>query len=83
MAAVPFDTLKLAQHLASGGVPPEQANATASALADAMSGAEMSTKADLAVLERDLKIWVGKMLAWHLTATATLIGAAVALIKLT
>ena len=55
MAAVPFDTLKLARRLESAGFPPKQAGDTAEALADAMSGAELATKADLAALRAELK----------------------------
>jgi hypothetical protein len=55
MAAVPFDTLKLARRLESAGFPPKQAGDTAEALADAMSGAELATKADLATVQAALK----------------------------
>ena len=54
MAAVPFDTLKLARRLESAGFPPKQAGDTAEALADAMSGAELATKADLGAVRADL-----------------------------
>jgi hypothetical protein len=47
MAAVPFDTLKLARRLESAGFPPKQAGDTAEALAEAMSGAALATTADL------------------------------------
>jgi len=55
MAAVPFDTLKLARRLESAGFPSKQAGDTAEALAEAMSGAELATKADLATLRAELK----------------------------
>jgi len=55
MAAVPFDTLKLARRLESAGFPPQQAGDTAEALAEAMSGAELATKADLAAVEASLR----------------------------
>ncbi len=55
MAAVPFDTSKLARRLESAGFPPKQAGDTAEALAEAMSGAELATKADLAALRAELK----------------------------
>jgi len=48
MAAVPFDTLKLARRLESAGFSPKQAGDTAEALAEAMSGSDLATKADLA-----------------------------------
>src|SRR5215472_13425225 len=51
MAAVPFDTLKLARRLESAGLSPQQAGDTA----EAMSGAELATKADLAAVETSLR----------------------------
>ncbi len=55
MAAVPFDTLKLARRLEAAGFAPQQAGDTAEALADAMSVAELATKADLAALRAELR----------------------------
>ena len=54
MAAVPFDTLKLARRLEAAGFPGKQAGDTAEALAEAMSGAELATKSDLALVRADL-----------------------------
>lgn len=54
MAAVPFDTLKLARRLEAAGFPGRQAGDTAEALADAMSGAELATKSDLALVRADV-----------------------------
>ena len=54
MAAVPFDTLKLARRLEAAGFPGKQAGDTAEALAEAMSGAELATKSDLAALKAEL-----------------------------
>jgi hypothetical protein len=54
MAAVPFDTLKLARRLESAGFPPKQAGDTAEALAEAMSGAELATSADIALVRNEL-----------------------------
>jgi hypothetical protein len=73
MAAVPFDTLKLARRLESAGFPPKQAGDTAEALAEAMSGAELATRSDLdrvrvelraeiEPLRRDLTIRLGGMI---------------------
>ena len=58
MTAVPFDTLKLADRLQSGGFSAEQSRAAAGALA----GAELATKADLRDLEQRLTIRLGGML---------------------
>jgi hypothetical protein len=68
-----FDTLKFATRLESAGFTSAQARATAEAFVEA-SGQELATKGDIAILrsemqlmERDLKIWFGKMLAWQLS----------------
>jgi hypothetical protein len=54
MGAVPFDTLKLARRLESAGFPPKQAGDTAEALAEAMSGAELATTADIGLVRNEL-----------------------------
>jgi hypothetical protein len=55
MAAVPFDTLKFARRLEAAGFPGKQAADTAEALAEAMAGAEIATKSDLAAHGAELK----------------------------
>jgi hypothetical protein len=62
MTAVPFDTLKLAGRLEDGGFTHEQAKTAASALAEAMAGAELATKNDIIQLEQRLTIRLGGML---------------------
>ena len=63
MTAVPFDTLKLARQLRDkAGFTPEHAEAAAEALAEAVGGAEIATKADLRDLEQRLTIKFGGML---------------------
>jgi hypothetical protein len=47
MAAVPFDTLKLARRLEGAGLSSQQAGGGAESLAEAMSGAELATGADI------------------------------------
>ncbi len=54
MGAVPFDTLKLARRLESAGFPPKQAGDTAEALADAMSGADLATAADIGAVRVEI-----------------------------
>lgn len=92
MSAVPFDALRFATKLQAGGFTVEQARAAAEAFAEATSQ-EIATKADIAalgsmvrgdvqIMERDLKIWFGKMMAWQLTAIAGLLGIATAVVKL-
>jgi len=54
MNAVPFDTLKLARDLEAAGLAAPVAAGTAAALADAMVGADLATKSDLASTESRL-----------------------------
>ncbi len=55
MTAVPFDTLKLADRLQSGGFTAEQARAAASALAEVGTTADLVTKEHLDSRLRDLE----------------------------
>lgn len=55
MNAVPFDTLKMARKLESAGFTGAQAAGAAEAMADAMSGAELATKADVQSARSDLQ----------------------------
>lgn len=55
MAVVAFDTLKLADRLEAGGFTAVQARTAAGAFADAMSGSDLATKADLAEAKAELK----------------------------
>jgi hypothetical protein len=54
MNAIPFDTLKMARKLEAAGFPGPQAAGAAEAMAEAMSGAELATKADLLAAKADL-----------------------------
>lgn len=54
MNAVPFDTLKMARGLEAAGFPREQAAGVASTLAEAMLGADVATKADIAATKADI-----------------------------
>jgi hypothetical protein len=73
MCAVPFDTLKMAQRLEMAGFSGQQAAGAAGALAEALVGAELATKGDLAgvgarlvaameLLRRDITIKFGSMM---------------------
>ena len=78
MTAVPVDTLKLARALRNDAhMPPDQAEGVANALADAMSGAELATKADLREMElrlkHDLTIRLGGMLAASIALVAAVV----------
>jgi len=53
MNAIPFDTLKMARKLEAAGFPGPQAAGAAEAMAEAMSGVEL-TKADLQAVKADL-----------------------------
>ncbi len=56
MTAVAFDTLKLARKLRdTAGMSQVQAEGVADALAEAMSGAELATKGDVAAAKSELK----------------------------
>ncbi len=56
MTAVAFDTLKLARKLRdTAHMSQEQAEGIADALAEAMSGAELATKADITSLKNEIK----------------------------
>ena len=56
MTAVAFDTLKLARKLRdTAHMSQEQAEGIADALAEAMSGAELATKGDIAAIQGDIK----------------------------
>lgn len=58
---VPFDTLKFVKRLVAAGVPRDQADAEAEALAEALS--QLATKKDLLALEQRLIIKLGLMIA--------------------
>ncbi len=63
MTGLAFDTLKLARRLREqAGFTPEHAEAASEALAEAIGGAELATKADLRELEQRLTIKLGSML---------------------
>jgi hypothetical protein len=55
MSAVPFDTLKFARHLEASGMTATVAAGAAEALADALTGAELATRSDLAETTRELR----------------------------
>ncbi len=54
MNAVPFDTLKLARGLEAAGLAAPVAAGTATALAEAMGGADLATKADIGAVKTDI-----------------------------
>jgi hypothetical protein len=54
MNAVPFDTLKMAQRLEAAGFAAPQAAGASEALAEALTGADLATKADIAGTRADL-----------------------------
>jgi hypothetical protein len=54
MNAVPFDTLKFARKLEASGMAGPMAAGTAEALADAMGGAELATKADVGSVRTEM-----------------------------
>lgn len=48
----------------------------------ALNGEIASLRSDMRLLERDLKIWFGRMMAWQLSAVAVIVGIATAAHKL-
>lgn len=68
---VPFDTLKFVKRLVAAGVPREQADAEAEALAEALS--QLATKRDLKDLEQRLTIKMGAMFVVAIGVIASLI----------
>src|SRR4051794_9010381 len=54
MNAVPFDTLKMAQRLGAAGFAAPQAAGMAEALAEAMSGSDLATKADITEVKTEV-----------------------------
>ncbi len=61
MNAVPFDTLKLARGLEAAGLAAPVAAGTPTALAEAMGGADLATKTDLAMLESKVMGAIGAL----------------------
>ncbi len=55
MNAVPFDTLRMAQRLEAAGFATPQAAGFSEALAEALMGMDLATKADLLATRADLK----------------------------
>ncbi len=92
MSTVTFDKLAYIDSLKESGIPEAQARAHATALNNALHDS-VASQADLReavtrlegrvdLVERDLKIWFGKMMAWQLTAIAGLLAIATAAVKL-
>jgi hypothetical protein len=54
MNAMPFDTLKMAQRLEAAGFSGPQAAGASEALAEALIGADLATKTDIAGIRSDL-----------------------------
>ena len=77
MNAVPFDTLKLAQRLEAAGLAAPVAAGASEALAEAMSGADLATKADV---DASASLVRGELaeLRSHLTSEASSLRAEIA-----
>jgi hypothetical protein len=58
MSSITFDTLKFANRLKEAGVPVAQAEAEASALAEALGSTDVATKHDLAEMKFELLKWI-------------------------
>src|SRR3984957_2086658 len=80
MNAIPFDTLKMARKPKAAGFPGPQAAGAAEAMAEAMSGAELATKADVLAVKSDLTHEIGLVrsdLTREMTAMKTRLSAAI------
>ena len=80
MGVVPFDTLKLARRLETAGFPPRQAGDTAEALAEAMSGAELATGADIAEARAEIAA-LGSELRAEIAALGSKLRAEIAAVR--
>ena len=81
MNAIPFDTLKMARKLEAAGFPGPQAAGAAEAMAEAMSGAELATKADLFAVKVELQHELAReigLVRTDMTAMETRLTAAIA-----
>lgn len=75
MTTITFDTLKLANRLKAGGFSAEQADTTASALAESLGEvSDLATRGDLLTVKADLKADLAEtkaeILKWVLGALA-------------
>jgi len=61
MNAVPFDTLKMAQRLEAAGFPAPQAAGASEALAEALVGADLATRADISAARAELRGEIGSL----------------------
>jgi hypothetical protein len=53
-SAIPFDTLKFARHQEASGLAAATAAGAAEALADALTGADLATKGDIAATRSEI-----------------------------
>lgn len=88
MSAITFDTLAYSKTLQAAGMPPEQADAFASAqktaLDEMVATKELATKADILLLENKIEASKHEILKWTmgmLLAQTALIVAVIAFIK--
>jgi hypothetical protein len=56
MSTITFDTLKYAERLEAGGVPPQQAKAEAQALAEVLAASEVASARDIERLESKIEL---------------------------
>lgn len=95
MTALTFDTLAYAKRLRNAGIPEAQAEAQATALADALKGSavELATQADLREMElrldarftavhRDIEAMKADLLKWLIGLLIAQVGLFAALVKL-
>ena len=84
MTTITFDTHAFAKRLVAAGMPEAQAEAVTNVVKEARETDldSLAAKVDLQLMERDLKIWFGKMMAWQLSAISAMLAIATAAVKL-
>jgi len=81
VATITFDTLKFANRLKEAGVPAAQAEAEASAIADALVSSDLVTRSDLQVAIAELRADIIKwMVGLALAQVGLLVGILVKLL---
>jgi hypothetical protein len=86
MAALTFDTLRVARRLRDAGMSESQAEALTDALRESIASSELVTKADLTTLASELKATVAdtkaEIIKWMFGAMAAQVAVILAVMKL-
>ncbi len=82
MAAMTFDTPKLAKRLRAGGVSEDQAESVADALRESVNGGDLVTKTDIVMLRAEIADVKAEIIKWMFGAMLALAALVVTLVKL-